>query len=163
MKNTGDTRADILMQRNELLHSTLKCDKCGYVFDDRPRGIGDILEKAREQGWIANEPRGLHLCQVCRKDVDNIVNDAIQEERRKIINTWPRFMLYAKVFPETSSLEFKEYMDVPDEKEAKDLGVVFYNKKGYNLNTDFMVDEQDDAQEELIRRAMKYADERTKK
>lgn len=46
---------------------TLSCDDCGTVFDDRPRGQGDQLDKARLAGWYVPDMNGPHWCPICNE------------------------------------------------------------------------------------------------
>ncbi|WP_103171550.1 hypothetical protein [Paracoccus sp. SY] len=52
---------------------------------------------------------------------------------------------------------FHEFMEYVDEGDARTLGVVFANGKGFHYHSDIRGDEQDDAKVELLKRALDAA------
>lgn len=72
------------------------------------------------------------------------------------INSAPRWMLNAQIFPDRH-LYLKDWIDTPEEDEARELGVVFANGKGYAVHSDLRGDEIDDATSEILRRGMRHA------
>lgn len=53
------------MTHRTLQQKSLACDDCGVIFDDRPRGVGFILDKADAKGWFTHSIKGPHICDSC--------------------------------------------------------------------------------------------------
>ncbi|NDV52741.1 hypothetical protein [Salipiger sp. PrR003] len=64
-------------------------------------------------------------------------------------------MLHAEVLPDC---KLRDYLEMPDEGDARALGVTFTNGTGYNRLSYHLNDEVDDAKMELLLRALVTAD-----